>query len=63
MYICAINGTVSKPGELAYKIVTERRPKEYKTSDGYVFAKGWEVVKEIMVCKQVYDQMILTGED
>jgi hypothetical protein len=62
MYICAISSKQSKLGESAHKIVTEKRTKEYKYPDGKVYATGWEVVKEITVCKEVYDQMIQKGD-
>lgn len=57
MYRCSISGKLSLPGESAYKVVTETRIKQYKDADDRIFATGSEIVKEILVSKEVYEQM------
>lgn len=57
MFYCAISGKLSRPGDKAISLVTERRTKEYATSsfdkDGTeqrtVHGVGWEIVKEVTV--------------
>jgi len=63
MYKCQECGKISKAGETVNKIVTETRKKEYefeiqkgrntitKTS------KGSEIVKEIEVCEECYNEL------
>lgn len=62
MYRCAISGKVSKSGEPAYKVVLETRPKTYfkkdiKTGEPRKVGEGFEIVKEVIVCRSVYEKM------
>jgi len=53
MYKCSISGKQSLPGELAYKVVTETRSKDYFQYDEKT-STGVETVKEIIVCREEY---------
>lgn len=66
MFICQVSGKVSKPGEKAFKVVVETRPKiyykEYKDNrTGEIVKKkigeGSEIVREVTVVEEVYRQM------
>jgi len=51
MYICAITGNQSKPGEKCHRLVVETRPKTYKhwdrESEEEWFTQGTEIVREV----------------
>ena len=51
MYKCGICGKQTESGMRSYKIVTEKRDKEYRTYDGRTI-KGWEIVKEVLTCEK-----------
>lgn len=61
MFRCQISGRVSKPGEKAFKVITETRPKTYyrkdKNGNQIKIGEGREIVKELTVCERVYKQM------
>ena len=61
MYKCAVTKKISKPGQQAHKIVTEKREKKYYGPRGELLATGWEIVKELMVCKEVHDKFVKEG--
>lgn len=63
MFRCQKTGKVSAPGEKPFRIVIETRDQTYinypkdpkkdpKTSH------GWEIVRELLVCKEVAEQML-----
>ncbi len=62
MFFCDSCGVLTKSRETANKIVTERRQKKYqnkKINNRDVFfidTEGWEIVKEISVCKDCYSK-------
>lgn len=71
MFICAVTGKVSKPGEPQIKVVVETRKVEYKNLINHEdergrsvqvekVSRGEEIVKEIAVTKEGFDQLQLT---
>jgi len=63
MYKCQECGTVSLPKEQVNKLVTEMRKKEYEfevqkgRNTITKNSQGWEIVKEIEVCKECYNKL------
>lgn len=49
MFYCAISKQLSKPGDKAIKVVTERRNREYHNEDGVLIGRGSEIVSEVTV--------------
>lgn len=61
MFRCQVSGQVSLPGEKAFKVVVETRPKVYfkkdKNGNQIKVGEGNEIVKELTVRESVYKQM------
>lgn len=65
MFKCAISNKLSQPREKAFKIVTKVRPKTYiqtrynqaEKEEYEVTFHGQEIVEELTVCQEVYEQM------
>jgi hypothetical protein len=64
MFICEVSGRVSEPGEKAFKIVTQTRTRdyfEYRQKDEkspkllVKVGEGFEIVREKLVCRGVYE--------
>jgi len=49
MFTCQLCNGVSKPRQQPKKVVVERRPKTY-INPGGLMSKGWEIVRELIVC-------------
>jgi len=61
MFICAITGKVSEPREKMIKVVVETRPRTYTNYNilgDEVISKGWEIVKEVGVTREGFDQIV-----
>lgn len=61
MFKCSIGNHLSKPGDRAVKVVTEKRIKEYSDQLYDPLTKkptvirtghGWEIAKEVLVCPE-----------
>lgn len=61
MFRCQVSDRVSLPGEKAFKVVVETRPKIYLKEDKNGVLKkvgeGSEIVRELTVCEDVYKKM------
>ena len=63
MYKCQECGKISEPRETVNKLVTETRKKEYEfevqkgRNTITKNSQGWEIVKEIEVCKECYNKL------
>jgi len=57
MFICQVSGRLSASGEKPVRIVTEKRERVYfvRTRDGNQkeIGRGWEIVTELLVCREV----------
>ncbi len=73
MFVCAVTGKVSKPGEPMVKVVVETRPKQYvnlvtridengREFQETVTSTGWEIVREIQVTPEGYEQLLKAQE-
>jgi len=51
MFICERCNRITKPYEKQYKIVVQARETFYPESE----TTGWEIIKEINVCKECAD--------
>lgn len=54
MFKCAITKQFSRPGEKPYRLIVEKRTKEYTAhlkgdAEPTVVGRGWEIVKEVNV--------------
>jgi hypothetical protein len=66
MYRCQATGKIVPRGTDAHKLVTHIRNKTYyrwnhKTDRPEVIGEGTEIVRELLVCKEYYDQAIANG--
>lgn len=65
MFKCYVTQKQTQPRETACKLVTHIRNKTYHRKDKYgqdvVNGQGTEIVKEVMVCRELYDQVIAEG--
>ena len=59
MFYCQSCNELSQPTVGSNKLVTEIRPKVYenKVHNKIKISNGWEIVKEITVCKTCYDEV------
>jgi hypothetical protein len=67
MFICQVSGKQSEPGEKSFRLVTKTRQKSYTNKVKRIFkgvpklvdkvTHGWEIVEELIVCKEVYDRL------
>lgn len=61
MFRCELTGKVSSPGEKPVRVVVETRPKVYykedKTGALKKVGEGFEIVKEMVVCQEAYQNM------
>jgi hypothetical protein len=53
---------MSAPREKQNKVVVERTEKEYLNANGEVVGNGWEIKKEIVMCKSCREKTV-TEED
>jgi len=62
MFKCEISGKLSKPGEGSYRLIKKIRPRSYNREvlkgKTYVTVTthGWEIEKESIVCKEVFEK-------
>jgi hypothetical protein len=66
MFICAITGKLSKPGEGAMKLVTHIRQRTYirknfKTEQDDTVGHGSEIVREVLCTREAYDKLMAGG--
>jgi tRNA G37 N-methylase TrmD len=66
MFICAATGVLTKANEPAHRLVTHVRNKNYtrrnhKTNNDEVIGSGQEIVREILVCKEYYENVMAKG--
>lgn len=66
MFICKATGLMSKPNEKSAKLVTHVRNRVYtrinhKTGQDEIVGHGSEVVREILVSKEYYNQVMAQG--
>lgn len=66
MFRCQATGKVSKPKEKPFRIIVETRPKSYEhrykdEEDRWqsFTTEGFEIVKELLVCKEYYETVKL----
>jgi hypothetical protein len=50
MFRCDIGGEPVGPRVAPIKIVTQKRSRDYSSSQGLSY--GWEIVKEVSVCRE-----------
>jgi hypothetical protein len=67
MFVCQATGKVSKPKEKPFRIIVETRPMVYEShykdeEDRWqtLRTEGFEIVKELLVCKEFYEAIKLT---
>jgi len=65
VYRCEICETVTAPREPQKSIVTQTRKKEYtnRVEGEVIVSQGTEIVKEMKVCQECYDESPLTLPD
>jgi hypothetical protein len=66
MFKCQVSGLFSKPNDPAHRVVTQVRNKVYhrwdhKINDYVVVGHGKEIVKEILVSREVANSMLASG--
>jgi hypothetical protein len=66
MFTCQATGLRSRPGESAAKLVTHIRNRTYtrynhKTTQDEIVGHGSEIVREITVSKEYYNQVMAQG--
>ena len=66
MYKCQTTGVTTESGQPAYKLVTKIRPKIYyrwnhKTGLDEIAGEGTEIVSELLVSKEHYEQAMANG--
>lgn len=66
MFRCQATGKVSKPGEKPYRVVLETRAQSYENQfkdedDKWhtIRTEGYEIVREMLVCREYYEAVKL----
>jgi hypothetical protein len=66
MFRCAITNTLSEPREGAMRLVTHIRQRTYirknfKTDQDDMVGHGWEIVREVLVRRGAYEELMAQG--